>query len=138
MNQADKDGVTPMAVACHSGHLGIAQLLSSYCASRDFSHDPGDTAEYIATARGHHELAAWLRATRLWSTALHHLETLTPERALALLRAGADPDAAAAPGGPTPISLARELAAAGRAAEGTAAFVVLQWITAAARARFEF
>ena len=34
--------------------------------------------------------------------------------------------AAAEPGGPTPLSLARELAAAGRAAEGTAAFLVLE------------
>ena len=57
---------------------------------------------------------------------LHHLEFLTPERALALLRAGADIHAAAEPGGPTPLSLAQDLAAAGRAAEGTAAFLVLE------------
>ena len=44
---------------------------------------------------------------------------VTPERALALLRAGADLHAAAEPGGPTPLSLAQEVAAAGRAAEGT-------------------
>ena len=59
-------------------------------------------------------------------TLLHHLEFLTAERALALLRGGADIHAAAAPGGPTPLSLARELAAAGGAAEGTAAFLVLE------------
>ena len=55
----------------------------------------------------------------------HHLEFLTPERALALLRAGADL-LAFEPGGPTPLSRARELAAAGGAAEGTAAFLVLE------------
>jgi len=49
-----------------------------------------------------------------------------PERALALLRAGADIHAAYEPGGPTPLSLAQALAAAGRAAEGTAAFLVLE------------
>ena len=86
---------------------------------------PLDTAEHIATANGHHDVAAWLAATRLWSTPLHHLEFLTPERALALLRAGADIHAAAEPGGPTPLSLAQALAAVGGAA-GTAAFLVLE------------
>ena len=51
-------------------------------------------------------------------------------RARALLRTAVDIHAAAEPGGPTPLSLAR-LAAAGRAAEGPAAFAVLE----AARAR---
>ena len=88
---------------------------------------PHDTAEHFATHdRGHHDILAWLVRSRLWSTTLHHLEFLTPERALALLRAGADLHAAAEPGGPTPLSLAQALAAAGGAAEGTAAFLVLE------------
>ena len=118
-----------MAIACYNGHLGIVQLLSSYGASRTwpFLAAPDDTAEHAATRFGHHDVAAWLRAPRLWSTALHHLEFLTPARALALLRAAPFIlDAAAAPGGPTPLSLAREMAAKGRAAEGTAAFLVLE------------
>ena len=88
--------------------------------------------------------SAWLVRTRLWSTALHHLEFLDAERVLAL-RAGADIYAAAMLGGPTPLSLARA-AAAGRAAEGSAAFLVLEaakpwsrqthkYFPAAARAR---
>ena len=51
---------------------------------------------------------------------------LTPESALALLRAGADLHAAAEPGGPTPLELAQALTEAGGAAEGTAAFLVLE------------
>ncbi len=137
VDKAPNDGVTPLYVACCHDHLGCVQLLSSYGASRTWPFAaPRDTAEHLTTHWDNHEIVAWLVRTRLWSTPLHHLEFLTPARALALLRAGADLDAAAEIGGPTPISLARELAAAGRAAEGTAAFVVLQWITAAARARF--
>ena len=78
------------------------------------------------TDRGRHELVGFLVRSRLWSTPLHHLEFLTPERALALLRAGADIHATAEPGGPTPLSLAQALAAVGGAAEGTAAFLVLE------------
>ena len=118
-----------MKIACHSGHLGIVQLLSSYGARRTFTGDTGvrTTAEGRATFKGHHIIAAWLRATRLWSTALHHLEHLTPERARALLRAGADIHAAAEPGGPTPLSLAQALyPIMGATAEGTAAFLVLE------------
>ena len=82
--------------------------------------------EDVATEEGHHDIAAFLVRSRLWSTPLHHLEFLTPERALALLRAGADLHAAAEPGGPTPLSLAQAMAAAGDASEGTAAFLVLE------------
>ena len=127
VNQADNSGVRPLIVACFQGHLGIVQILSSYGADRTFPFAaPLDTAEHLATNRGHHDVAAWLVRSRLWTTPLHHLEVLTPERALALLRAGADIHAAAEPGGPTPLSLAQALAAAGGAAEGTAAFLVLE------------
>ena len=125
VDRTKNDGDTPMVYACEYGHLDIVQLLSSYGANRAFINF-GDTAELVATDEGHHDLLAWLVRTRLWSTPLHHLELLTPERALALLRAGADIHAAAHPGGPTPLSLAQALAAAGGAAEGTAAFLVLE------------
>ena len=81
-------GYTPMYDACRFGHLGCVQLLSSYGASRTFSA-LGHTAERIATFEGHHDIAAWLVTSRFW-TPLHHLEVLTPERTLALLRAGTD------------------------------------------------
>ncbi len=127
VDQPRHNGGTPMIIACAEGHLGCVQLLSSYGASRNFRFvAPTDTAEHLASNRGHHELVAWLVRTRLWSTPLHHLEVLTPERARALLRAGADLHAAAEPGGPTPLSLAQAAAAAGGAAEGTAAFLVLE------------
>ena len=48
------------------------------------------------------------------------------ERARELLRGGADIRAAAAAGGPTPLSLAQALRAAGEAAEGSAAGLVLE------------
>ena len=127
VEQPSDEGATPMAIACQEGHLGCVQLLSSYGANRNFPFPaPEDTAEGVANAHGRHDIVAWLVRTRLWSTPLHHLEFLTPERALALLHAGADIHAAAEPGGPTPLSLAQDLAAAGRAAEGTAAFLVLE------------
>ena len=92
-------GYTPLHYACEDGRLGCIQLLSSYGASRTFlcqrRHDGG---AHAATEWGHDDIAAWLAATRNW-TPLHHLEVLTPERALALLRAGADPGAAAGPAG---------------------------------------
>ena len=129
----DHDDITAMNIACHNGHLGVVQILSSYGASRTFVdfetgipfRAPYDTAEHVATDYGHHQLAVWLRMSRDW-TPLHHLEFLTPERALALLRAGADIHAGAESGVRTPLSLAQAMAAAGGAAEGTAAFLVLE------------
>ena len=65
-----------------------------------------------------------------WSTPLHHLTTIGAMRARALLRAGADLEAAAeaefgGDGGNTPLSLARALQQAGEAGEDTAAGLVL-------------
>ena len=105
----------PMIAACLDGHLGCVQLLSSHGASRTFPFGvPGDTAEDVATQDGHHELLAFLVRSRLWSTPLHHLEFITRERTRALLRGGDNIHAAAEPGGPTPLSLARDLEAAAR------------------------
>ena len=83
------------------------------------------TAEQIATTRGHADLAAWLVDSRQWSTPLHHLRIVGAARARELLRGGADLHAAAAAGGPTPLSLAQALRAAGEAGEGSAAWLVL-------------
>ena len=58
---------------------------------------------------------------------LHYLTTIPAARAHALLRNGASIHSAAAPGNPTPLSLARELHAKGEAAEGSAAALVLEW-----------
>ena len=63
--------------------------------------------------------------TARFTTALHHLVLVPPSRARGLLRAGADIHAANAPGAPTPLSLARELAASGGAPEGSTAWLVL-------------
>ena len=51
---------------------------------------------------------------------------MPPPRARALLRAGADLHAARIPGACTPLSRARELAAAGDAPEGSTAWLLLR------------
>ena len=131
VDQATNTGYTPMSLACHFGYLGCVQLLSSYGAVRTFpdDHAPYNTAELIATLRGHHAVAAWLLRSRHWLTALHHLEVLAAERVHALLReadSGSIVLHICNDGGPTPLALAQALAAAGGAAEGTAAFLVLE------------
>ena len=86
---------TPLRVAALEGHIECAHLLSSYGA-RD-ACAAGHAAE-----RGIIDLAAWLRRAQAW-TPLHHLEVLTPARALALLRDGADLYA----GAPSPLERAK-------------------------------
>jgi hypothetical protein len=80
----------------------------------------------MAEHRGHDEILAWLTTSRLWSTPLHHLTIIGATRARELLRDGADVHATAAADGPTPLSLAHGLDTAGKAAEGTAAHLVLR------------
>lgn len=127
VDHATANGIPPMAGACFHGHLGCVQLLSSYGASRSFPgwSAPRDTAEHLATHRGHHDITAWLLSTRLCSTALHHLEILTAERALALLRD--DPKAATAGRYPTPLDLAKLECMSGRSAPNSAARIILEW-----------
>ena len=126
VNQADHDGLTPLFAACQEGHVGVTQLLSSYSANRQVH--PDLTAEEAAAFSndGHGELTAWLVGSRQWCTPLHHLRIVEATRARALLRDGADLHAAAAPGGPTPLSLARGMDAAGDVADGSTAHLVLQ------------
>ena len=84
------------------------QLLASYGAFRSLSIG-GQTisAQELATNSNPHDIVAWLVSSRQWSTLLHHLTVLTAARARALLRAGADLRATAAPGSPTPRSRSR-------------------------------
>ena len=124
VNQADNGSDTLLFMPCVRGHLATAQLLSSYGANRQVR--PGRTVEQAATEYGHPELLAWLVASRQWSTPLHHLGTIDVDRARALLRDGADLHAKAAPGGPTPLSLAQDMREAGTVAEGSAAQLVLR------------
>uniref|UniRef100_A0A7S3B400 Uncharacterized protein n=1 Tax=Haptolina ericina TaxID=156174 RepID=A0A7S3B400_9EUKA len=122
VNQARASSTTPTWLACSAGHLDCVQLLSSYGASRAFVC--GRTAEQVALSRGHDEVVAWLVNSRLWCTPLHHLTSIG-ERARALLRGGADLNAAAWDG-PTPLTLASDLSAAGNAPVGSAAHLVLR------------
>ena len=130
-NQACHRDGTAINCACHFGNLACAQLLSSHGATRTIRaagpFGEVETAEQTATAAGHEELVAWLVESRQWSTPLHHLRIIGHARAREQLSGGADLHAAAAAGGPTPLSLARALRAAGDpdAAEGSAASLVL-------------
>eukprot|EP00966_Prymnesium_polylepis_P211011 4886486-Prymnesium_polylepis.1 len=83
--------------------------------------------ERYAASCGHGEMAiaAWLALSRRWSTPLHHLEIIPARRARTLLRDGASIHATL-DGGPTPLSLAHDLHAAGKVTEGSPAHLVLQ------------
>ena len=107
----------------------------------------GNTAITLARHCGHHHIADWLEATREWTTPLHYLDILTPQRAAALLAAGASPHARATATAPSPFTLAKAMqqAEGGVAAGSAAAQVILEvegWesensdlMPAAARAR---
>ena len=76
---------------------------------RSFTHPvfPKRDATWTGAAekaefQGYADLLEWLVQTRNW-TPLHHLEQLTPKRARALLRGGADLHA----GAPSPLARAR-------------------------------
>tara|TARA_B100000780_G_scaffold213084_1_gene152682 strand:- start:116 stop:994 length:879 start_codon:yes stop_codon:yes gene_type:complete len=131
VDQASDTGATPLYVACQQGHIPCAQQLSSYGAARSFQlPPPANTTISVSGAAahgGHDALVAWLATSSQWSTAPHHLTVIDATRARALLRAGADLEAAAQAGGPTPISLARAQlhAQAGGAGAVTAASLVL-------------
>ena len=56
---------------------------------------------------------------------MHYLDVIDAERSRALFRDGANLHAAAAVDGPTPLTLAQALRAAGAATKGTAAHFVL-------------
>ena len=81
----------PMLAACKAGNLELVMLLSSYGASRGEPEDfagcfpYGSEAESAARSAGHGEVTQWL-ASSYGFTALQHLQVLTPERAVALLR----------------------------------------------------
>ena len=132
VDKSDNIGRTPLFLAIDNGHLAIAQLLISRGASRTISVLGQErTAVGRATRGGHADLAAWLTISEHWTTPLHHLSTMDAACARAHLRdVGANLHAAAVKGGPTPLSLAREIMlAAGDAAtrdDGSAAALVLQ------------
>jgi len=130
VNKADNWSHTPMYYACLHGLVTMTQLLSSHGASRNLTIKiPGikRTLEETAMQTGNSALAAWLASSSKWTTPLHHLDIIPTRRAHALLCKGATVLAAAMPGDPTPLSLARELHAKGKAAQGSAAALVLGW-----------
>ena len=140
VNKALPNGLTPMSIACFNGNLTMGQLLSSYGAERAFTMNGTKlTVEDLAPMQrsSHNALTTWLTTSHKWTTPLHHLAIIPAARAHALLRKGASIHAAAEPGDPTPLSLARELHATGEAAEGSAAALVLKAAALWSRATHE-
>ena len=122
VDQGGHEGVTPLIVACLRGHLEVVQLLSSHGASLTFPD--GVPAERMADFLGHADMAAWLTTSRHWSTPLHHLTVISTARTRGPLRDGADL-LASHEGGPTPLSLAQGMLAAGTAVNGSVVHLVL-------------
>ena len=119
-------GFTPLHIAIHVGHSEVAKMLCSHGADRTIPEPyTGDTLQAIAARKGHMALSSWLAETAEWSSALHHLDLTTPERARLLLRTDADPRASNGRGGPTPLSLAAAFAEEGDAPDGSTARLVL-------------
>lgn len=95
VNAHTADGATPMMVACECGLLETSMLLSSFGASRQpacfqegqLPAHHASWAEDMAARSGCEELSAWLRSSADFSP-LHHVEVLSTQRTLALLRTG--------------------------------------------------
>ena len=114
-----KNDFTPLDFAAEFNHVETAELLCAYGAGLR-----GDASRQAARA-GHTALANWLEASEEYTTPLHHLQAVDPERAYRLLREGADIHACAAPGRPSPYTLAKEQADKGEAPEGSTAALIL-------------
>ena len=129
VNQADNDGVTPLFIASANGHTETPRLLAAKAnvnqpatmalrrCDRLLPRPPRRPAPllrrqpHLRHARAVRHGGAHGRRPRpprpprlahpqpLWSTTLHHLEVITPERALAMLRGGADILSIARPAG---------------------------------------
>lgn len=85
----DAEGATALCRACVAGDLAVVQLLSAYGARRGFVFG-GLSAEEACAGGMHSDVLAWLKASREWSTPLHHASVLDPSIVLELLRGGAD------------------------------------------------
>ena len=120
---AHADGGWPATAA-----TSASQLLSSL---RRQPHLPSTatqhTAEHLATHRGHHDVAAWLPRP---ASGRRRSTTSSSSRPSARARPAArrrrHPRECRARRADAALARARELAAAGGAAEGTAAFLVLE------------
>ena len=110
---------TPLDFAAEYNNWDACEVLCSYGATRKAD------ASLQASKAGHTALANWLEASEEWTTPLHYLNAITPDRAIHLLREGADVHACVAPNRPSPYKHAYELYERGEAPEGSAADLVL-------------
>merc|ERR1711977_635089 len=60
VDRADKDGATPLYVACQNGHVAVATLLLDKGAVVDRAKENGATPLYIACEKGHVDAARLL------------------------------------------------------------------------------
>lgn len=119
INHLTDNGFSALEFCALHGQLPTAQLLCEHGAAR------GSACE-LAAKHGHEELAEWFEYTADWITTLHFCETLTPSRARALLRSGANVHASGRQGGLSAVGVARAASARGAAPEGSAPWLVLR------------
>jgi len=121
-------GRSPLWAACTSGNLESVRQLCAYGALRVWQRREEQTlnAEMVAARAGHDHVVQWLKITRAFTTPLHYADVVTPARARALLRGGANLHARCIDMTRTPIEIATELVCSGRAAAGSAAELILQ------------
>ena len=113
--------------ALRGGHLECVQVCSAAGAERFAIHVPSKrvwTATEFAGHKGHDAVVAWLNRSHDWME-LHHLETLTVMRTLALLRGGASLEVKSEKGD-TPVSIAQQLRKRGEAPPKSPAELVLR------------
>ena len=120
---------TPMCIACRQGASAASSYsprTASAAPSASFRTVKGLKQRIIAAHYGHLGVVDWLSTSHHWSTALHHVEIVTPERATAAARWSRHPR-------PRARLLRRDAVLArpgggggGRAKEGTTAFLILE------------
>jgi hypothetical protein len=131
VNIDNDDGESPLLRAARRGRLNLVKLLCSYGAKRRGNEGAAAGAAALqGNHPGHNAVVAWLLDTADLITALHYIvppnDLVPPPRARALLRAGADLNAARGANGSTPVHLARELEAEGNAPDGSTARLILR------------
>lgn len=121
-------GRSPLWAACTAGDLESVRQLCAHGAIRIWQRREEQTlnAELVAARAGHDHVVQWLKATRAFTTPLHYADVVSPARARALLRGGANLHARCLDMTRTPIEIATELLSSGRAAAGSTADLILQ------------
>ena len=125
VDSASNLGATPMHVSCRYGHLELVKLLCTYGGDRERRMLDGvSTPMLTAQQHGYEPIISWLESTRTFSMPLHHISLMSVSRVRKLLREGANVHACRNPGEDTPLSLAQNAKAHGRAQVNSGAYLI--------------